>query len=78
MRPSHYPKTRMDLGKRTVATRRLLATDLVSLNHGQVTRTTPELASPSPNFHTTTTGGRLNIGRFYLHHPLPYTADTRY
>ncbi|GFW91514.1 hypothetical protein TNCV_3376771 [Trichonephila clavipes] len=34
------------------ATRGLLATDLVILNHGQVTRTTPELASPSPNYHT--------------------------
>ncbi|GFW30621.1 hypothetical protein TNCV_455591 [Trichonephila clavipes] len=29
------------------ATRRLLAKDLVILNHGQVARTTPELASPS-------------------------------
>ncbi|GFV53658.1 hypothetical protein TNCV_1042651 [Trichonephila clavipes] len=26
----------------------------------QVTRTTPELASTSPNFHTTPTGGRLS------------------
>ncbi|GFV64858.1 uncharacterized protein TNCV_3847261 [Trichonephila clavipes] len=30
------------------ATRGLLATDLVILNHGQVTWTTPELAPPSP------------------------------
>ncbi|GFX12360.1 hypothetical protein TNCV_64061 [Trichonephila clavipes] len=26
--------------------------DLVILNHGQVARTTPELAPPSPNYHT--------------------------
>ncbi|GFW75769.1 uncharacterized protein TNCV_4429521 [Trichonephila clavipes] len=35
------------------ATRGLLATDHVILNHGQVTWTTPELAPPSPNYHTT-------------------------
>ncbi|GFW75312.1 hypothetical protein TNCV_4189661 [Trichonephila clavipes] len=34
------------------ATRELLATDHVILNHGQVTWTTPELAPPSPNYHT--------------------------
>ncbi|GFX62208.1 hypothetical protein TNCV_3305821 [Trichonephila clavipes] len=34
------------------ATRGLLATDHVILNHGQVTWTTPELAPPSPNYHT--------------------------
>ncbi|GBN71404.1 hypothetical protein AVEN_90135-1 [Araneus ventricosus] len=34
-------------------------TDLVILNHGQMTRTTPELAPFSPNFHATPTGGRL-------------------
>ncbi|GFV94978.1 uncharacterized protein TNCV_1029761 [Trichonephila clavipes] len=34
-------------------TRGLLATDHVILNHGQVTWTTPELAPPSPNYHTT-------------------------
>ncbi|GBM09915.1 hypothetical protein AVEN_86803-1 [Araneus ventricosus] len=34
--------------------------DLVILNRGQMTRTTPELAPPlSPNFHATPTGGRL-------------------
>ncbi|GFV78346.1 general transcription factor II-I repeat domain-containing protein 2A [Trichonephila clavipes] len=33
----------------------LLATDHVILNHGQVTWTTPELAPPSPNYHTTPT-----------------------
>ncbi|GFT38097.1 hypothetical protein TNCV_4103301 [Trichonephila clavipes] len=42
------------------ATRKLLATDHVILNHGQVTWTTPELASPSPNDHTTPTGGRFS------------------
>ncbi|GFX93613.1 hypothetical protein TNCV_1587901 [Trichonephila clavipes] len=36
-------------------TRGLLATDLVILNHGQGPKTTPELPSPSPFFHTTPT-----------------------
>ncbi|GFX87317.1 uncharacterized protein TNCV_3368871 [Trichonephila clavipes] len=40
-------------------TRGLLATDHVILNHGQVTWTTPELAPPSPNYHTTPTAERL-------------------
>ncbi|GFW99835.1 hypothetical protein TNCV_3420641 [Trichonephila clavipes] len=26
--------------------------DLVILSHGQVTKSTPELATPSPNYHT--------------------------
>ncbi|GBO37013.1 hypothetical protein AVEN_240801-1 [Araneus ventricosus] len=34
-------------------------TDLVILNLGQMTRTTPGLAPPSPNFHATPAGGRL-------------------
>ncbi|GBM17578.1 hypothetical protein AVEN_80881-1 [Araneus ventricosus] len=34
-------------------------TDFVILNHSQMTRTTPELAPPSPNFHATPMGGRL-------------------
>ncbi|GFW11005.1 hypothetical protein TNCV_4459801 [Trichonephila clavipes] len=42
------------------ATRGLLATDLVILNPGQVTRMTPELELPSPNYHTTPMGGPLN------------------
>ncbi|GFV72520.1 hypothetical protein TNCV_2763841 [Trichonephila clavipes] len=33
--------------------------DHVTLNHDQVTRTTPELALLSPNFHTTPMGERL-------------------
>ncbi|GFY02859.1 hypothetical protein TNCV_3507391 [Trichonephila clavipes] len=41
-------------------TRGLLATDHVILNHGQVTWTTPELAPPSPNYHTIPTGGRFS------------------
>ncbi|GFV75573.1 uncharacterized protein TNCV_2240221 [Trichonephila clavipes] len=45
----------------TPATRGLLATDHVILNHGQVTWTTPELAPPSPNYHTTPMGGLLNV-----------------
>ncbi|GFX03346.1 hypothetical protein TNCV_3555731 [Trichonephila clavipes] len=32
-----------------------------ALNRGQVTWTTPELASPSPNYPTTPTGGRLSF-----------------
>ncbi|GFU19495.1 hypothetical protein TNCV_4371681 [Trichonephila clavipes] len=40
------------------ATRALLATDLVILNHGQVTRTTLELVSPLLTI--TPTGGRLS------------------
>ncbi|GFX83662.1 hypothetical protein TNCV_326111 [Trichonephila clavipes] len=43
-----------------MTTRGLLATDHVILNHGQVTWTTPELAPPSPNYHTTPTGGRFS------------------
>ncbi|GFU55436.1 hypothetical protein TNCV_2550241 [Trichonephila clavipes] len=39
---------------------RAFGDDLVFLNHGQVTRTTPELAPPSPTYHTTPTGGRLS------------------
>ncbi|GFY02493.1 uncharacterized protein TNCV_3503741 [Trichonephila clavipes] len=39
------------------ATRGLLATDHVVLNHGQVMWTTPELAPPYPNYYTTPTGG---------------------
>ncbi|GFX85606.1 hypothetical protein TNCV_3717761 [Trichonephila clavipes] len=37
----------------------------------QVTWTTPELATPppSPNFHTTPTGGRLSIERCNVHGP---------
>ncbi|GFT92425.1 hypothetical protein TNCV_1053491 [Trichonephila clavipes] len=36
--------------------------DSLRRSHGQVTRATPDLApSPSPNFHTTPTGGRLSI-----------------
>ncbi|GFU78803.1 hypothetical protein TNCV_4771661 [Trichonephila clavipes] len=38
------------------ATRGLLATDHVILNRGRVTWTTPELAPPSPNYHTNLAG----------------------
>ncbi|GFX06345.1 hypothetical protein TNCV_505641 [Trichonephila clavipes] len=38
--------------ERPNAARGLLATDHILLNHGQVTWTTPELATPSPNYHT--------------------------
>ncbi|GFU83144.1 hypothetical protein TNCV_3737551 [Trichonephila clavipes] len=43
------------------ATRGSLATD-----HGQVTRSTPELA-PSPNFQTTPFGKRLSLDIFNVH-----------
>ncbi|GFT90261.1 hypothetical protein TNCV_701781 [Trichonephila clavipes] len=55
------------------ATRGLSATDHVILNHGQVTWTTPELAPPSPNYHTTPTGGRFSSRQIYRA-SLPYTA----
>ncbi|GFU23001.1 hypothetical protein TNCV_3946731 [Trichonephila clavipes] len=42
-----------------------MATDLVILNHGQVTRTTPELVPPP--FYTT--GGRLSLDRFTVQRP---------
>ncbi|GFU82037.1 hypothetical protein TNCV_517171 [Trichonephila clavipes] len=41
------------------ATRGLLVTNLVILSHGEATRTTPELAHSSPNFHITPKGGHL-------------------
>ncbi|GFV10663.1 hypothetical protein TNCV_1907011 [Trichonephila clavipes] len=47
-----------------LAARGLLAMDHIILNHGQVTRTTPELVSPYPNFHTTPTEGRLSLNIF--------------
>ncbi|GFS68760.1 hypothetical protein TNCV_408661 [Trichonephila clavipes] len=42
------------------ASRGLLATNHIILNHGQVMWMTPELAPPSPNYHTTPTGGRFS------------------
>ncbi|GFX03940.1 hypothetical protein TNCV_4678451 [Trichonephila clavipes] len=36
---------------------KFLVTDLIILNRGQVMRSTPELATHSPNFHTMPTGG---------------------
>ncbi|GFW54835.1 hypothetical protein TNCV_2654751 [Trichonephila clavipes] len=48
-------------------TQGLWVTDLVILNYDQVTRTTPELVPPSPNFHTTPMEGRLNSDRFNVH-----------
>ncbi|GBM69003.1 hypothetical protein AVEN_55430-1 [Araneus ventricosus] len=47
------------LTSRFEATRGLFGTDLVILNLGQMTRTTPELAQPSTSFHATPAGGRL-------------------
>ncbi|GFY11625.1 hypothetical protein TNCV_4230941 [Trichonephila clavipes] len=54
-----------------LATRGLLATDHVILNHGQVMWTTPELAPPL--LTTTPTGGRFS-SRQILRASLPYTA----
>ncbi|GFU62005.1 hypothetical protein TNCV_2306391 [Trichonephila clavipes] len=52
------------------ATRGFLVTVIVILNHGQVTRTTPELAHLSPNYPTTPTGGRLRLdGLFHASAP---------
>ncbi|GFX55825.1 hypothetical protein TNCV_609911 [Trichonephila clavipes] len=40
----------------------VLAMDLVISNHGQETRSTPELVLyPSPNYHATTMGGHLSF-----------------
>ncbi|GFW00771.1 hypothetical protein TNCV_2305441 [Trichonephila clavipes] len=54
----------------TYATRGLLATDHVILNHGQVTWTTPELAPPSPNYHTNLEGifYQYLVGKFFEIH----------
>ncbi|GFV06719.1 putative DD41D transposase [Trichonephila clavipes] len=46
------------------AARGPLATDHVILNHGQVTWTTPELAPPSPNYHTEDVSA---LDRFNVH-----------
>ncbi|GFV53203.1 hypothetical protein TNCV_1065621 [Trichonephila clavipes] len=51
------------------AKRGLVAVNLIILNRSQVTRTTPELASPSPNFHTTPTGGSLSYDIFNMNRP---------
>ncbi|GFW08049.1 uncharacterized protein TNCV_2978171 [Trichonephila clavipes] len=60
-------KKRYQLPENVPATRGLLATDHVILNRGQVTWTTPELAPPSPNYHTTPMGGRFSSRRFNMH-----------
>ncbi|GFW12334.1 hypothetical protein TNCV_815891 [Trichonephila clavipes] len=53
-------------------TRGLLVTDLVNLNHGQVTRTTPELA---PQLLTSTqTRGRLSLDIFSVDRPPLFTG----
>ncbi|GFW91817.1 uncharacterized protein TNCV_3400771 [Trichonephila clavipes] len=61
---SRWRGVEVNTGDASSATRGLLATDHVILNHGQVTWTTPELAPPSPNYHTTPTGHvMLNHGQ---------------
>ncbi|GFY24793.1 hypothetical protein TNCV_2689841 [Trichonephila clavipes] len=59
---SHFDRFDFDLilTSHCSATRGLLATDHVILNHGQVTWMTPELAPPFPNYHTTPTGGHFS------------------
>ncbi|GFX04317.1 hypothetical protein TNCV_3974651 [Trichonephila clavipes] len=42
------------------------------LNHGHMTRTTPEREPSSPDFHTTSTGGHLSFGS------LLYTMDLQW
>ncbi|GFX47032.1 hypothetical protein TNCV_316551 [Trichonephila clavipes] len=59
-----------DVSQRT--TRGLLVTDHVILKNGQVTRTTPEPAPHSPNYHTTPTVERLFLDRFNGHHCLTW------
>ncbi|GFX32852.1 hypothetical protein TNCV_889881 [Trichonephila clavipes] len=54
------PNDRFHRMQLAVTTRGLWATDHVILNHGQVAWTTPEVAPPSPNYHTTPTGGRFS------------------
>ncbi|GFU55055.1 hypothetical protein TNCV_425621 [Trichonephila clavipes] len=51
------------------ATRGLLTTVRVILNPSQVTRTTPQMAPPSPNFPTTPIGGHLSLVIFNVHRP---------
>ncbi|GFX17416.1 hypothetical protein TNCV_1494301 [Trichonephila clavipes] len=51
----------------SITFRGLLAKDLVFVNHGQVTRTIPELATPAHNFHTPPTGGCLSLDIFKVH-----------
>ncbi|GFV39404.1 zinc finger and BTB domain-containing protein 7A [Trichonephila clavipes] len=51
------------------ATQGFLVIDCVNLSHGQVTRTTSELAPPSPNFYNTPTE-HLSFSRFNVHRPL--------
>ncbi|GFV75869.1 uncharacterized protein TNCV_1454661 [Trichonephila clavipes] len=47
--------------------RRASATDHVILNQGQVTWTTPELAPPSPNYHTTPREDVSALDSFKVH-----------
>ncbi|GFX66993.1 hypothetical protein TNCV_4181181 [Trichonephila clavipes] len=47
--------------------------DLVILMHGQLTRATPELIPPSPNYHTTPTRGHFS-SRYIYRASLPCTA----
>ncbi|GFX08557.1 hypothetical protein TNCV_4170561 [Trichonephila clavipes] len=49
------------------ATQGSSARDLLILNHDQVTRSTPELATPSLNFHNLPKVGRLSPERFNVH-----------
>ncbi|GFU95394.1 hypothetical protein TNCV_2554041 [Trichonephila clavipes] len=65
----------MEESENDVATRGLLATDYATLNHGQVTWTTLELASTL--LTTTPTGGRLSSPQIYGA-SRPYTASLQW
>ncbi|GFX92912.1 hypothetical protein TNCV_914621 [Trichonephila clavipes] len=39
----------------------------VSLNHGQMTKTTPEMTPSFPNYHTMPMGLRLSLDRFNVY-----------
>ncbi|GFU86556.1 hypothetical protein TNCV_4479921 [Trichonephila clavipes] len=47
------------LTSRYLAARGVLTTDFLILNHGQMVKTIPELATPSSNFHSSPKGGHL-------------------
>ncbi|GFT24530.1 uncharacterized protein TNCV_3253371 [Trichonephila clavipes] len=66
-----------DLNSDYETTRALLAMGPQLLNPAQVTRTTPELTTPSPNFHSKPTGGRLSPDTFDVHQLL-YTMGLQW
>ncbi|GFY20822.1 hypothetical protein TNCV_1120561 [Trichonephila clavipes] len=65
---NHYTG-RATLKSYYLATQGLLAMDPVIVNHNQVTRTNLEMVSFSPNYLTTTTGGRSSLHIFSVLQP---------